>query len=54
MGEIANDMITGRCCSDCGSYFESEHGYPVLCEICWDESTTKERRGYSKSTINEL
>ena len=35
MGEIAEDMIDGACCSECGVYFELEHGYPVLCEECW-------------------
>lgn len=44
MGEIADDMIEGRCCSICGQYFEDpktgeiyEHGYPVCCKECWDE-----------------
>ena len=35
MGEIANDIIDGACCSDCGVYFSEEHGYPVLCIECW-------------------
>ena len=36
MGEIADDMIEGACCSLCGEYFEEEHGYPVACEDCWE------------------
>lgn len=45
MGEIADDMIDGSCCSECGQYFiddDSElytHGYPVLCWDCWTEDS---------------
>ena len=35
MGEIAEDVIDGWCCSSCGIYFKTEHGYPVLCHRCW-------------------
>lgn len=43
MGEIAEDMIEGCCCSQCGQYFADPddperlycHGYPVLCAECW-------------------
>lgn len=34
MGDIANDMIIGLCCSWCGIYFREENGYPVLCFRC--------------------
>ena len=34
MGENADDMIEGLCCSGCGVYFEEAHGYPVLCRGC--------------------
>ncbi len=37
MGEIADDMVSGACCSRCSCYFEKEHGYPVLCVKCWRE-----------------
>lgn len=36
MGELAEDMINGRSCSECGIYFVEENGYPVLCEDCYD------------------
>lgn len=75
MGEIANDMIEGRCCSLCGQYFISnetilhgsipdivvdpndaddyqvmyEHGYPVVCEECWEEDC-----GYQKAITETL
>lgn len=50
MGEIAEDMIEGRCCSECGCYFYDhvktdgtieiyEHGYPVLCWDCWEKDS---------------
>ena len=39
MGRIADDMIEGACCSECGIYFTEEHGYPVLCESCYDEES---------------
>ena len=47
MGEVADDMIEGRACSECGCYFADpwngdilyEHGYPVLCWDCWDEGS---------------
>ena len=43
MGEIADDIIMGRCCATCGCYFDDEeggiyeHGYPVECADCFDE-----------------
>jgi len=48
MGQVADDMLDGSCCSICGQYFEHEkstedkpiiheHGYPVVCFDCWDE-----------------
>ena len=46
MSEIAEDMIDGSCCSECGCYFEHPdvdgiytHGYPVLCADCWTEES---------------
>lgn len=50
MGEIADDMINGRCCSICGCFFIYkknkiyEHGYPVVCEDCYFDGC-----GYEKS-----
>ena len=49
MGELADDMINGLSCTGCGVYFESEHGYPVLCENCYDENES-----LPKATIPEL
>ena len=47
MGEIADDMLEGACCSICGQYFKHPkttddeaiiyiHGLPVVCWDCWD------------------
>ena len=54
MGDVAEDMAKGLTCSHCGCAFESEHGYPVLCNICWSKSTTEERKGVQKAHIEEL
>jgi len=53
MGEIAEDMVNGWCCSLCMQYFEEEHGYPVLCKNCWRTSVPEERAGLQKATIKE-
>jgi len=42
MGEFADDMIDGLCCSWCGIYFEKEHGYPVICNDCAEGRTNEE------------
>lgn len=39
MGELADDMINGASCSECGVYFTQEHGYPVLCTDCHEQSS---------------
>lgn len=54
MGELADDMIEGRSCSECGIYFEQSHGFPVLCEDCYDNSSKEERAGLPRATENEL
>lgn len=44
MGEVAEDMRDGTCCSWCGvSFLDPEgdklfaHGYPVICDSCNNE-----------------
>lgn len=58
MGEIADDMIDGACCSYCGVYFEQEHGYPVICDHCWNDEQLSEQEkrelGFQKATHREL
>ena len=52
MGEIADDMVNGRCCQWCGIYFIEEHGYPVLCNDCWSDCDEKEE--FNQATLKEL
>lgn len=54
MGEIAEDTIYGLCCSHCGTYFEEEHGHPVLCPNCYDNETAEERAGIQRAYKKEL
>lgn len=35
MGEIADDMVNGASCEQCGMPFVQEHGYPATCKDCW-------------------
>lgn len=49
MGEIADDVISGACCSLCFQYFVREHGYPVACRECWEEGY-----GYEKATAETM
>lgn len=60
MGEIADDMIDGRCCALCGEYFIAEdinghdkgysHGYPVACNSCWTIDCGYEKQDKNCST----
>lgn len=49
MGDIAEDMVIGLSCSECGIYFEREHGYPVLCDECHEPGSA-----IAKATESEL
>jgi len=41
MGDIADMMLDGTLCSNCGVYLEdgNPEGYPRQCEDCQDESS---------------
>ena len=54
MGEIANDMIEGLCCEECGIYFVKEHGHPVLCHDCFFDYPIEERDMFILATNKEL
>lgn len=54
MGQIADDMIDGHCCSLCGLYFVKKHGYPVVCKDCWKELSKKEKKMYQLAKYKEL
>lgn len=34
MGEIADDMIDGTCCQECGEYIGEDVGFPRSCRAC--------------------
>lgn len=53
MAEIADDMIDGACCSQCGIYFKESHGFPVLCSRCFDSAEPERKAEYQKATIAE-
>lgn len=58
MGELADDRITGLCCSGCGQYFTKPHGYPVLCNDCYIEEkrngNNPKKTGLMKAHKREL
>jgi hypothetical protein len=37
MGDIAEDIISGKQCSECGICFEKACGFQVLCKRCWTQ-----------------
>jgi len=66
MGELANDVINGKACQLCTSFFIEEkqrnnyyielyeHGYPVVCWDCWKELSDKEKKRYQKAKVGTL
>ena len=54
MGEVAEDMVTGCCCSMCGVYFVDAHMCPVLCVSCWKDASDEEKKEYRKAHLDEL
>lgn len=34
MGEYAEMMLDGTCCSQCGDFLGGDDGYPVICDGC--------------------
>lgn len=60
MGQIAEDIITGRVCSICGQFFTTddddiyEHKYPVVCWDDWDDLSEMERKQYQRAEVKTL
>ncbi len=55
MGQATDDLVNGFVCSYCGIFFQEEHGYPVICEDCWNDLTPAERKDApQRATIEEL
>ena len=50
MGEIADDMINGNSCSWYGIYFREAHGYPVLCQSCY-QNWHREQKGNTSAKL---
>lgn len=52
---ISEDMKKGLCCEWCGIYFEKEHGYPVLCNNCFDDDIEESQEcGFQRAKNEEL
>ena len=54
MGQIAEDMIDGTCCSLCGLYFIKKgklytHGHEVACWECYAGLTEEEKKYHPKA-----
>ncbi len=56
MGEIADDIVEGRCCDICGMYFAGdqpntmhEHGHPATCRECWRDLSKAEKKYHQKA-----
>lgn len=50
---LAEDLINGACCHWCGVYFEQEHGYPVLCNDCFDDDAEDSQEAGLQRAIYE-
>ena len=57
MGQIAEDMQDGSCCTLCGQYFKHPNGgiyvhdYPVVCWDCWGDLSGEEKEGNIKADV---
>ena len=52
MGDISEDIRSGFQCSECGTCFNEEHGFPVLCAGCFYDYP-KGRAPYSKAKYED-
>lgn len=60
MGEIAEDIADGTCCSICGCYFQDPddedacytHGFPVACKGCFRAGMRK--NGIQKAIVKDM
>lgn len=46
MGDIADAMINGILCCQCGVTLQcaAEHGFPIMCDGCWGQLPKKEKK----------
>ncbi len=54
MGQIAENILSGLMCSNCGTFFNGEHGFPGHCASCFAELSKHERKHVAKATLPEL
>lgn len=54
MAQLADDVINGLSCTECGVYFKEEHGHPVLCNECFDDIEQDEECFLPRATKEEL
>lgn len=51
---VADDIIDGWCCQLCGVYFSEEHGYPVVCDSCYNSLSDKDKESFQLAIHEEL
>ena len=61
MGQIAEDMVSGLVCSDCGMFFRDdvaldpnllyEHGYPAVCWDCWKSYSKRDQKAAKRAGL---
>lgn len=59
MGQIAEDMIDGTMCDECGCYFVKNgklytHGHPATCSDCWKDLSEEEKKNHTKAVTKTL
>ena len=53
MGDTSDWILEGDMCAYCTTAWFTSHGFPTLCDNCWDKSTEEQRSGYQKATHKE-
>ena len=48
MGEYAEMMLDGTCCSVCGEFLGGSEGYPITCPSCRDDERGNQSIAYTK------
>lgn len=52
MGDIANDLIDGTMCQECGTYIGEGPGYPRYCSDCKPKKKKKKKLTGPIVTVN--
>lgn len=48
MGEIADMMLDGTLCEQCGDYLGSGNDFPTICKSCEEELKREKRKNKAK------